>query len=93
MYLHCIYIRRRLKMISRVQKWGNSLALRIPGAFAREIGLKNETSVELKQVEGTLVITPLAEPDMTLDELLASVNKENMHGEVDTGYAMGNEIW
>jgi len=80
-------------MISRVQKWGNSLALRIPGAFANEIGLKNETSVELKQVEGKLIITPLAEPDITLDELLAFITEENVHGEVETGYARGNEIW
>ncbi len=80
-------------MISRVQKWGNSLALRIPAAFAKEIGLKNELSVELSQVEGKLVITPLAEPDITLDKLLADINKDNMHGDVDTGYIVGNEIW
>ncbi len=80
-------------MISRVQKWGNSLALRIPRAFANEIGLRNETSVELSQAEGKLIITPLAEPDMTLDKLLASITEDNMHGEVDTGYAVGNEIW
>jgi antitoxin MazE len=80
-------------MISRVQKWGNSLALRIPGAFAKEIGLKNATLVELSQVEGKLIITPLAEPDITLDTLLASINKDNIHGEVDSGYATGNEIW
>jgi len=80
-------------MISRVQKWGNSLALRIPGAFAKEIGLRNDTSVELSQVEGKLIITPLMEPDMTLDKLLARINKDNIHGEVDSGYATGNEIW
>ena len=80
-------------MISRVQKWGNSLALRIPGAFAKEIGLRNETSVELSQVEGKLVITPLSEPDMTFDKLLAGIKKENIHEEVDTGYTAGNEIW
>ena len=80
-------------MISRVQKWGNSLALRIPGAFAKEIGLRNDTSVELSQIEGKLVITPLSEPDITLDKLLAGINKDNIHEEVDSGYATGNEIW
>ncbi|NLL89695.1 MAG: AbrB/MazE/SpoVT family DNA-binding domain-containing protein [Dehalococcoidales bacterium] len=80
-------------MISRVQKWGNSLALRIPSAFAKEIGLQNETSVDLKQVEGKLVITPLAETDTALEKLLANITEENRHSEIDTGYAVGKEIW
>ncbi len=80
-------------MISRVQKWGNSLALRIPKTFANEIGLKNETSVELKQVEGKLVITPLAEPDTELEKLLTNITGENIHSEIDTGSAVGKEIW
>jgi antitoxin MazE len=80
-------------MISRIQKWGNSLALRIPKTFAKEIGLQNETSVELKQVEGKLVITPLAETDIELEKILANITGENIHSEIDTGYAAGKEIW
>ena len=89
MYIHFM----GADMISRVQKWGNSLALRIPGAFAKEIGLRNDTSVELSQIEGKLVITPLSELDITLDKLFAGINKDNIHEEVDSGYATGNEIW
>jgi antitoxin MazE len=33
-------------MKTKVQKWGNSLALRIPKSFANEIGLRKETPVE-----------------------------------------------
>jgi antitoxin MazE len=89
LYIH----RAEVNMISRVQKWGNSLALRIPKTFANEIGLKNETSVELKQVEGKLVITPLAEPDTELEKLLTNITGENIHSEIDTGSAVGKEIW
>ncbi len=80
-------------MRSRVQKWGNSLALRIPKSFANEVGLQKETPVEISLVAGKLVITPVAEPKPTLKQLLAKVTKENLHHELDTGPAIGNETW
>ena len=80
-------------MRSRVQKWGNSLALRIPKSFANEVGLQKETPVELSLVDGKLVIIPVAEPKPTLKQLLANVTKENLHHEVNTGSAIGHELW
>ena len=80
-------------MITRVQKWGNSLALRIPKYFATEVGLQRETSVEISLADGKLVITPIAKPKPTLKQLLAKVTKDNLHHEVDTGPAIGNERW
>ena len=80
-------------MRTRVQKWGNSLALRIPKSFATEVGLQRETSIELTLADGKLVITPVANPKPTLKQLLAKVTKDNLHHEVDTGVAVGNETW
>ncbi|MBF8265476.1 MAG: transcriptional regulator/antitoxin, MazE [Dehalococcoidia bacterium] len=80
-------------MKTRVKKWGNSLALRIPKSFADEVGLQKETPVEVSLADGKLVITPLAEPKLNLGQLLAKVTKENLHHEVDTGSATGNETW
>ena len=80
-------------METRVQKWGNSLALRIPKSFASEIGLQKETSVEISLDDGRLVITPVSRPKPTLKQLLAKVTQENLHHEVDTGTALGNEVW
>jgi antitoxin MazE len=80
-------------MKTRVQKWGNSLALRIPKSFASEAGLREDTSVELSLVKGKLVIRPLAEPAPTLQELLRDVTDENLHAEWDTGPAVGKEVW
>ena len=80
-------------MRTRIQKWGNSLALRIPKSFAAEVGLQKETSVEVSLADGKLVITPVAEPNLTLKELLAKVTKDNLHHEIDTGPAIGNETW
>ena len=80
-------------MRTRVQKWGNSLALRIPKSFAEEAGLKNSSPVDVSLVDGRLVIAPVRKPKWTLNELLAQVTPDNLHGEVDTGPAMGNESW
>jgi len=80
-------------MKTRVQKWGNSLALRIPKSFAAEVGLEKEAPVEVSLADGKLVITPVTKPKATLKQLLAKVTQENLHREVDTGSAVGNEAW
>jgi antitoxin MazE len=76
----------------RIQKWGNSLALRIPSAFAAELGLSSEVEVDLVLKDGMLAVSPIA-TSPTLDELLAGVTPENCHSEVDTGSAVGVEAW
>lgn len=80
-------------MRTKVQKWGNSLALRIPKYFADEVGLQKESSVEVSLSDGKLVITPVAKPRHTLKQLLAGITGENLHREVDFGPAAGNETW
>lgn len=80
-------------MKTRIQKWGNSLALRIPKSFANEVGLQRETSVEVSLDDGKLVVTPVSRPKPTLKQLLAKITKDNIHHEVDTGTAVGNEVW
>ncbi|MGE5551796.1 MAG: AbrB/MazE/SpoVT family DNA-binding domain-containing protein [Bacteroidota bacterium] len=80
-------------MEARIQKWGNSLALRIPKPFAAEIGVVDDSPVEIELHDGKLVISPIVEPSLTLDELLAKVTEENLHGETPTGSAVGREVW
>ena len=80
-------------MKTRIQKWGNSLALRIPKSFAEETHLEQGTIVEVSLHEGTLRVTPLSQPPLTLEELLQQVTPQNLHHEVDTGPAVGGEVW
>ena len=80
-------------METRIKKWGNSLALRIPKALAKEAGLSYELPVELSLVEGKLVISPVEQSRPDLETLLAQVTKDNLHGEVDLGPAAGKEVW
>jgi antitoxin MazE len=80
-------------MKTRIQKWGNSLALRIPKSFAVETGLDQDVLVEVTLVDGKLIVTPLPAPSMTLEQLLAGVTDANRHAEIDTGESVGNEVW
>lgn len=80
-------------METRVKKWGNSLALRIPKPLAAEAGLEEDSPVSLSLAEGKLVVDPVVKPKFSLDELLASVTAENLHEEVGTGPALGGEVW
>lgn len=71
-------------MQARIQKWGDSLALRIPKSYAAETKLEPNTMVELTLQDGKLVIAPVQQ-GWTLDALLAQVTEENLHGEQDYG--------
>ncbi|MCJ7723933.1 MAG: AbrB/MazE/SpoVT family DNA-binding domain-containing protein [Anaerolineales bacterium] len=78
-------------MKTRVQKWGNSCAIRIPKYMVREAGLENNAEVEIRIEKGKLIIQPVS--DIKLDKILAQVNENNLHRAVETGTAVGNEAW
>ena len=77
----------------RVQKWGNSLALRIPKSFATETALDSGAEVDLTLEDGRLVVTPLCEPRYSLSDLLAEVTPQNLQPEIATGSSQGAEVW
>jgi antitoxin MazE len=94
-YLHCRYVEgegRRGIVLTKVSKWGNSLALRIPAPLAREMGIDEGTDVDIALDAGRIVITAPS-PAYTLDALLDGVADENVHGELDTGPRRGGEVW
>jgi antitoxin MazE len=73
-----------------VQKWGNSLGIRIPSIYAKELNLKNGSSVEILELKGNIIIMP---PKETLEELLSRVTLENMHEPFEFGLSIGKEEW
>lgn len=80
-------------MKSKVQKWGNSLAVRIPKTFAEEVGLTDNSPIEMHLVKGGLLLEPSATWTPSLEELLEGVDESNLHDEVDTGPPQGREAW
>ena len=80
-------------MRTKVQRWGNSLAVRIPKSFAEEVGLTDDSPIEMRLAKGGLLIEPSAEWRPRLDELLAGVDETNAHGEIETDEPRGSEAW
>ncbi len=80
-------------METRVQKWGNGLALRIPKHLASQVGLEVNSLVRMSLQGEELVIAPVPPPSLKLDDLLAQVTEHNLHCDVDTGPVAGREDW
>jgi antitoxin MazE len=77
-------------MKSQISRWGNSLAVRIPKAYADRLGFEEGASVFIYESDGKLVVEQPAE---TLDELLAAIKPDNLHGETEWGQSKGREEW
>jgi antitoxin MazE len=80
-------------MKTRILKWGNSLALRIPKPYAEEARLAEDSPVDVTVRNGRLVVVPIAEPLFTLEDLVSEITPENRHTETEMGTPVGNEIW
>lgn len=80
-------------MKAQIQKWGNSLAVRIPKSFAAELNVEQGAAVDMTVEDGAIIIRPITAPQFSLDELLSKVTRGNIHREVDSGDAQGQELW
>ncbi|NDJ77064.1 MAG: AbrB/MazE/SpoVT family DNA-binding domain-containing protein [Chloroflexi bacterium] len=76
-------------MDTKVQKWGNSLVVRIPKAYADQMGLTSDSPVKVSVENDRLIITPVRRAHLA--ELLAEVPPDNIHAETDWGASVGNE--
>jgi len=77
-------------MYITIKKWGNSLGVRIPKNFAKNLSLKDGTIVEIKENEGEIIIYPVKDE---LSDMLSRINESNIHSEFETGKPEGKEIW
>jgi len=77
----------------RVQKWGNSLAVRIPKPLAEDAEVREGTVLNLAVSEGKVIATPFKRKKQSLKQMLAKVTRKNLHEEIDSGPPVGREIW
>ncbi len=81
-------------MKTSIQKWGDSLAIRIPAVYAQDIAFQEGTRVVITVENGCLLIKPASDvPEYSLDDLLKGISADNLHKEVDMGNPAGNEEW
>ncbi|MFO7730834.1 MAG: AbrB/MazE/SpoVT family DNA-binding domain-containing protein [Spirochaetia bacterium] len=78
-------------MEAKIQKWGNSLGVRIPGFIAKKLSLKHGSPVEIGVEMDKIVIRSKEKYD--LDAMIGEISDNNIHSEVDFGAEEGKEIW
>lgn len=76
-----------------ISKWGNSLAVRIPTAFAESAGLAEGTEVDIKVQSGRLIVVPVRQTKYDLQDLIDQITPENRHHLIDWGKPRGKEVW
>jgi antitoxin MazE len=76
-----------------IQKWGNSLALRIPKTVAKQVNVHQGSRMDMSLVANKIILTSSEVKEYDLKSLLKKVNKKNLHQEVSFGKAVGKEVW
>ena len=80
-------------MNTKIARWGNSLAVRLPSRALKELDLKEGALVELSAKDGKLILEPRHARDPELDELIAAITPKNRYPETNWGKARGREVW
>ncbi len=91
MYLHeyiLISVMRKVRRV-KLQKWGNSLAVRIPADILKELSLKSGSELVVGLRDKEIVL----KAEVRLDSLLEDINPDNLHRETYWGERQGNEVW
>lgn len=80
-------------MHTKIQRWGNSLGLRIPKAFAEETQVKAGSIVDIAVEGSELVIRPIRPRRYDLASLVKAITAKNVHEVVESGSPVGREVW
>ena len=78
--------------MSTIQKWGNSLAIRIPQTLAGQLSVEEGAAVELQVRGGELIIRPIRSKKLSLCALLKNCRPSQLHGETEFGLDVGLEV-
>ncbi len=79
--------------ILAIKHWGNSLGVRLPAAVAREAHLDADQQVRITVEEGRVVITPIVQESLSLEQRLAGFDPARHGGEAMAGPSVGAERW
>jgi len=80
-------------MIVKMQKWGNSLALRIPSSMAKQLGIQQNSFVNIEEKGEKIILEPVKKPKYNFQDLVKEIHENNLHEEQSFGEPVGKEIW
>ncbi len=77
-----------------IKRWGNNLGVRLPAAVAREAHLHVDQRVRITVEEGRVIIIPVQDAPLTLEQRLARFDPQRHGGEAMMAEdALGAERW
>ncbi len=76
-----------------IKHWGNNLGVRLPAAVARAARLHVDQRVRIEVEGGRVVITPLRDEPLSLEQRLARFDPARHGGEAMVTNAVGAERW
>ena len=75
-----------------VQRWGNSLAVRIPAAVARSARFTAGLPIEISVQDAGLLVKPAGSAQLSLEQKLAQFDPAVHGGEAMAVRPVGNEV-
>jgi antitoxin MazE len=82
-----------IKIRATVGKWGNSAAVRLPATIIAQANFSAQQPINILLSKGRIILEPVETPEFDLDEMLAQIKPEHLHGEIDFGEPVGKEIF
>ncbi len=80
-------------METRLQKWGNSLGIRIPSTILKSLNLKSNDRIDLICEDDKIVISKVKIKKISLEERFRNYNGKNLAKDFEWDLPRGNEIW
>lgn len=82
------------EVILDIKQWGNNLGVRLPAAIAREAHVHADQRVKLTVFNGQIIITPVRDEPLTLEQRLAQFDPSRHGGEaMQATQQLGAEKW
>lgn len=82
-----------IRIRATVGKWGNSAAVRLPATIMTQANFSAQQPINILLSKGRIILEPVNLPEFDLDEMLAQIRPEHLHGEIDFGRPVGKEIF
>jgi len=80
-------------MIQKIDRWGNSLGIRLPKQLTEQLSLIEGSTVVVTLEKNALMVRPQKKEEQTLKQLLERITPDNLHDTVDWGAPQGKEVW
>lgn len=82
-----------MHMQTKIQKWGNSLGVRLPKSITEKKSLKAGMRVEVSESDSKILIEAVPDAPVSLSEMVAGIREDNMHAESNWEAPQGKEVW